>query len=275
MVVGIVGLGLMGGSMGLAVKNLEFIDKVVGIDHNQSHCESAISLNLVDEIVDWEGLKQSDVIFLAIPVEGIINSLKNLIDIPPNTTIIDLGSTKAKIVENIPTQIRKNFIAAHPMTGTEKFGPTAALKNLYKDKIVVLCNLDESGEHQCKIAWRIFEEIGMKIVTMDAKEHDRHAAYISHLPHAISYALANAVMAQEDAKNILILAAGGFRDMSRLAKSSPVMWEEIFKQNKNNLLEAMDHFEEELKRCRELINNEEWESLHYWMKDANKLHDIL
>jgi len=275
MVVGIVGLGLMGGSMGLAVKNLEFIDKVVGIDHNQSHCKSAVSLNLVDEIVDWEGLKQSDVIFLAIPVEGIINSLKNFDCLPPNTTIIDLGSTKAKIVENIPTQIRKNFVPAHPMTGTEKFGPTAALKNLYKDKIVVLCNLDESGEHQRKIAWRIFEEIGMKIVTMDAKEHDRHAAYISHLPHAISYALANAVMAQEDAKNILILAAGGFRDMSRLAKSSPVMWEEIFKQNKKNLLEAMDYFEEELKRCRELINNEEWETLHNWMKDANKLHDIL
>jgi len=275
MVVGIVGLGLMGGSMGLAIKNLEFIDKVVGFDHNPSHCKDAVSLNLVDEIVDWEGLKQSDVIFLAIPVEGIINSLQNLIDISPNTTIIDLGSTKAKIVENIPTQIRKNFVAAHPMTGTEKFGPTAALKNLYKDKIVVLCNLEDSGEHQRNTTYKIFEEIGMKIVTMDAKEHDRHAAYISHLPHAISYAIANAVMAQEDAKNILILAAGGFRDMSRLAKSSPVMWEEIFKQNKNNLLEAMDHFEVELKRCRELINNEEWESLHNWMKDANKLHDIL
>lgn len=275
MVVGIVGLGLMGGSMGLAVKNLEFIDKVVGFDHNQLHCKDAISLNLIDEIVSFEVLKQSDVIFLAIPVEGIINSLNNLIDISQNTTIIDLGSTKAKIVENIPTKIRKNFVAAHPMTGTEKFGPTAALKNLYKDKIVVLCNLDESGEHQRNTAWRIFEEIGMKIVTMDANEHDRHAAYISHLPHAISYALANAVMAQEDAKNILILAAGGFRDMSRLAKSSPVMWEEIFKQNKKNLLEAMDHFEVELKRCRDLINNEKWESLHNWMKDANKLHDIL
>jgi prephenate dehydrogenase len=110
---------------------------------------------------------------------------------------------------------------------------------------------------------------------MDAKEHDRHAAYISHLPHAISYALANAVMAQEDAKNILILAAGGFRDMSRLAKSSPVMWEEIFKQNRDNLLEAMDHFEEELKRCRSLINEENWKGLYTWMEEAQKLHDIL
>ena len=275
MIVGIVGLGLMGGSMGLTMKSLEFIDKVVGFDHNKLHCKDAILLNLVDEIVDWEGLKKSDVIFLAIPVEGIINALSNLIDISPDTTIIDLGSTKAKIIENIPTKIRKNFVAAHPMTGTEKFGPTAALKNLYKDKIVVLCNLDDSGKHQRETAWMIFEKMDMKIVIMDAKEHDRHAAYISHLPHAISYALANAVMAQEDVKNILILAAGGFKDMSRLAKSSPVMWEEIFKQNKKNLLKAMDRFEEELKRCKKFINDEEWKSLHDWMKDANKLHDIL
>jgi len=275
MVVGVVGLGLMGGSMGLAVKNLEFIDRVIGFDHNKSHCKDAISLNLVDEIVEFEDIKQSDIIFLAIPVEGIIDSLQNLIDIPKSTTIIDLGSTKAKIIKNIPSKIRKNFVAAHPMTGTEKFGPTAALKNLYKDKIVVLCNLDESGEYQSSVAWKIFEEIGMKIVTMDANEHDRHAAYISHLPHAISYALANAVLTQEDAKNILILAAGGFRDMSRLAKSSPVMWKEIFKQNKKNLLKAIEFFELELKYCKEIINNEEWDALHNWMKDANKLHDIL
>ena len=275
MVVGVVGLGLMGGSMGLAVKNLEFIDRVIGFDHNKSHCKDAISLNLVDEIVEFEDIKQSDIIFLAIPVEGIIDSLQNLIDIPKSTTIIDLGSTKAKIIKNIPSKIRKNFVAAHPMTGTEKFGPTAALKNLYKDKIVVLCNLDESGEYQSSVAWKIFEEIGMKIVTMDANEHDRHAAYISHLPHTISYALANAVLTQEDAKNILILAAGGFRDMSRLAKSSPVMWKEIFKQNKKNLLKAIEFFELELKYCKEIINNEEWDALHNWMKDANKLHDIL
>jgi prephenate dehydrogenase len=275
MVAGIVGLGLMGGSMGLALKSIPHINKVVGYDHNPTHCDEALKHHLVDEIVSWEQLKQSDVIFLAIPVEGIIKVLESFTDLSPECTIIDLGSTKEKIVENIPPQIRHNVVAAHPMTGTEKFGPSAALPNLYRDKIVVLCNLDESGEHQRKIAWSLFEAIGMKIVTMDAKEHDRHAAYISHLPHAISYSLANAVMAQEDAKNILILAAGGFRDMSRLAKSSPIMWEEIFKQNRTNLLEAMDHFEEELKRCRKLINDGDWDGLRRWMEDANKLHDIL
>ncbi|WP_300363562.1 prephenate dehydrogenase [Hydrogenimonas sp.] len=275
MIVGIVGLGLMGGSLGLALRSVPQVNRVVGYDRNPHHSAEALERRLVDAIVSWEELKRCDVIFLAIPVEGIIKALHDLTDIPPRTTIIDLGSTKAKIVDNIPPKIRKNVVPAHPMTGTEKFGPSAALANLYRDKIVVLCDLEKSGELQRETAKALFKAIGMKIVTMDAHEHDRHAAYISHLPHAISYALANAVMAQEDAENILILAAGGFRDMSRLAKSSPIMWEEIFKQNRGHLLEAMDHFEEELRVCRALIMGEKWEDLRNWMEEAQKLHDIL
>ncbi len=275
MTVGIVGLGLMGGSMGLALKGVAEVGRIVGYDHNSEHCETALKLNLVDAIVSWEELKKSDVILLAIPVEGIIKALKELEGVDKNCTIIDLGSTKSKIVKEIPASIRKNVVAAHPMTGTEKFGPEAAVANLYRDKIVVLCNIEQSGERQRITAYTLFEAIGMRVVTMDADEHDRHAAYISHLPHAISYALANAVLAQEDVNSILILAAGGFRDMSRLAKSSPVMWEEIFKQNRRNLLEAMDHFEEELQICREMINDSDWEGLKRWMDDANRLHDIL
>ncbi len=275
MVVGIVGLGLMGGSIGLALKGVPQVTKILGHDHNRSHCKEALKYHLVDEIAEWEEIKRADVIFLAIPVDGIINSFQNLTDVSPMCTIIDLGSTKEKIVANIPAEIRKNVVPAHPMTGTEKFGPSAALANLYRNKIVVLCNLEESGELQRATAKALFEAIGMKIVTMDAKEHDRHAAYISHLPHAISYALANAVMSQEDAENILILAAGGFRDMSRLAKSSPIMWNEIFKQNKENLLDAMDHFEEELAKCRDMVEKEDWKELASWMEKAQKLHDIL
>ncbi len=275
MVVGIVGLGLMGGSMGLALKGVAEVGKIVGYDHNTEHCKTALEHDLVDAIVGWEEIKRCDVIFLAIPVEGIIKALYQLEDVDQKCTIIDLGSTKAKIVESIPPAIRKNVVPAHPMAGTEKFGPDAAVANLYRERVVVLCNIEESGERQKILARTLFEAIGMRVVTMDAKEHDRHAAYISHLPHAISYALANAVLAQEDAKNILILAAGGFKDMSRLAKSSPVMWEEIFKQNRDNLLDAMDHFEEELKECRRLINDSDWEGVKKWMEEAKKLHDIL
>ena len=275
MTVGIIGLGLIGGSLGLELREFDFIDKVIGYDRNEKHKKEALELNIVDEVVNFEEIKSSDVIFLAIPVEGIIKTLKNLTDIKPNTTIIDLGSTKEKIVESVPKKIRKNFVAAHPMAGTEKFGPKAAFKGLFKDKIVVLCNIEDSGEKQKEVAQKIFKSLQMKIVYMDAKEHDRHAAFISHLPHAISYALANSVLKQENPENILILAAGGFRDMSRLAKSSPNMWTDIFKQNREHLLESLDVFKKELKYAKKLIEQEKWEELKEWMEKATTLHDIL
>lgn len=275
MTVGIIGLGLMGGSMGIALKNLPEISRILGHDHNTKHCEEALALGLVDGLTDFEGICACDVIFLAIPVEGIIRTLRQFENLPKTSVVIDLGSTKAKIVRNIPSAIRRNVVAAHPMNGTEFSGPTAAKSDLYRDKIVVFCNPEESGKHQVKVALNLFGAIGMKIVTMDAEDHDRHAAYISHLPHAISYGLANAVLAQEDAKNILILAAGGFRDMSRLAKSSPAMWVDIFKQNRENLLESMDHLEEELHVCRRLIQDEAWEELGEWMQRASSLYEIL
>ncbi len=275
MVAGIIGLGLMGGSLGLALQNTKLITKVVGLDHNLSHCEEAIKLSLIHDIVSFDDIKQCDVIFLAIPVGGIIAVLQNLQDVSANTTIIDLGSTKAEIVAAIPSCIRKNFIAAHPMAGTEKFGPSAAIQNLYHDKIVVLCDTDNSAEMHKNRAIQIFSHIGMKIVFMDHLAHDAHASFISHLPHAISYALANSVMGQEDPKSILLLAAGGFRDMSRIAKSSPQMWSDIFKQNKSNLLHSIEAFEKELEKSKQMIKEEKWEDLEEWMSKATTLHKIL
>jgi prephenate dehydrogenase len=184
------------------------------------------------------------------------------------------GSTKRKIVESVPPSIRKNFIAAHPMAGTENFGPYAAIEELYKDKVVVLCDLEDSGEIQQKVSRKIFKALGMKKYFMGSQEHDRHAAFISHMPHAISYSLANTVMKQEKRDNILALAAGGFRSMSRLAKSSPHMWEDVFKQNKENILEAISLFEQELSQLKKAIDNEEWDKVHKDTQDGNKLHDI-
>lgn len=275
MVVGIIGLGLIGGSLGLALQNTKLITKVIGLDHNLSHCEEALKLSLVHDIVSFDDIKQCDIIFLAIPVGGIIAVLQNLQDVSVNTTIIDLGSTKAEIVAAIPPCIRKNFIAAHPMAGTEKFGPSAAIQNLYHDKIVVLCDTDNSAEMHKNRAIQIFSHIGMKIVFMDHLAHDAHASFISHLPHAISYALANSVMGQEDPKSILLLAAGGFRDMSRIAKSSPQMWSDIFKQNKSNLLHSIEAFEKELEKSKQMIKEEKWEDLEEWMSKATTLHKIL
>ena len=274
--VGIVGLGLMGGSLSLALKKHSKDYYFIGLDHNERHCSEALKLGLVDEIcTSTEALKNCDIIFLSIPVDGIISVAQQLGALTDTCTVIDLGSTKEKISLSIPSDIRHNFVAAHPMTGTEKFGPTAALEDLYTDKVVVLCDLEKSGEHQQNVAKKLFNDIGMNIVCMGAKEHDRHAAFISHMPHALSYALANSVIKQEAAESIIALAGGGFKDMSRIAKSSPNMWEDIFRQNKSNVLEAINSFQSELKKCQKMVENEEWETLNDWMKEANTLHDIL
>jgi len=274
--VGIVGLGLMGGSLSLALKKLPQDYYFIGLDHNELHCTQALSLGLIDEIApSLEGLKSCDIIFLSIPVDGIIAVAKRLGTLDPKCTVIDLGSTKEKISLSIPQEIRQNFVTAHPMTGTEKFGPTAALEDLYTDKVIVLCDIEKSGKHQENVAKTLFSDIGMNIVCMGAKEHDRHAAFISHMPHALSYALANSVIKQEASESIIALAGGGFKDMSRIAKSSPNMWEDIFRQNKENVLEAIQTFQSELKKCQKMVENEEWDTLNDWMSEANTLHDIL
>ena len=273
--VAIVGLGLMGGSLALSLKKLDFIDEVVGSDHNIQHQKDAIKLNLVSKIVEFKDVKKYDVVFLAIPVDGIIAALQNLTNLDADTTIIDMGGTKSKILNSTPQSIRKNFVAAHPMTGTEFFGPHAALDGLYEDKVVVLCDLEDSGKHQQKVSRKIFKALGMKKYFMKAHEHDRHAAFISHMPHAISYSLANTVMKQEKKENILALAAGGFRSMSRLAKSSPNMWEDIFRQNKSNILEAINLFEDELKILKQSVEDDNWNELNKLMSAGKKLHDIL
>ncbi len=274
--VGIVGLGLMGGSLSLALQESSDRYYFIGLDHNEIHQKQALELNLVNEIVNTlDEISRCDIIILTVPVDSIIAISKELKNLNEKCTVIDLGSTKAKISESIPSDIRANFVTAHPMTGTEKFGPKAALPKLYEGKVVVLCDMEKSGIHQQEVAKRLFSSISMKLIYMGAKEHDRHAAFISHMPHALSYALANSVMKQEDANSIVALAGGGFRDMSRIAKSSPHMWEDIFRQNKNNLIEAIENFETELKKCRHMVENNEWDALNRWMSEANKLHDIL
>jgi prephenate dehydrogenase len=266
----------MGGSLAKAVKRYGIANKVYGFTNSEKNKKDILELNLVDELVDLETLKKvSDVIILAIPVDAIIGMFPDFLDIDENTTIIDMGSTKEYIVKNIPQKIRKNFVAAHPMTGTEKSGPKAAIDNLYEGKTVVLCDLDDNTDLHKARAFEIFQAIGMRIVVMNSKQHDIHACYMSHLPHILSFSLANTVMGHEDPKSIIALAAGGFKDMSRIAKSSPRMWGDIFKQNRKNLLDSIDLFESQLQNARKMVEEENYEDLQEWMKKANTLHEIL
>lgn len=274
--IGIIGLGLMGGSLAKAVRRYGISKKVYGFTNSEKSKKEIEELGLVDEIVDLETLKKvSDVIILSIPVDAIIAMFPNFLDIDEKTTIIDMGSTKEYIVKNIPPQIRKNFIAAHPMTGTEKSGPKAAIDNLYEGKTVVLCDLEDNANFHVNKAFKIFQEIGMRIVVMNSHEHDVNACYISHLPHLISFSLANTVMSYQNPKEIIALAAGGFKDMSRIAKSSPRMWGDIFKQNRENMLESIKSFEDQMNEAKKMIEDERYDELEDWMKKANSLHEIL
>ena len=274
--IGIIGLGLMGGSLAKAVKRYGISKKVYGFTNSEKNKKEIEELGLVDELVDLETLKKvSDVIILSIPVDAIISMFPNFLDINEKTTIIDMGSTKEYIVKNIPSKIRKNFIAAHPMTGTEKNGPKAAIDNLYEGKTVVLCDLEDNANMHVNKAFKIFQEIGMRIVVMNSHEHDVNACYISHLPHLISFGLANTVMSHQNPKEIIALAAGGFKDMSRIAKSSPRMWGDIFKQNRENMLKSIKSFEDQMNEAKKMIEEERYEDLENWMKKANSLHEIL
>ena len=274
--IGIIGLGLMGGSLAKAVKRYGISKKVYGFTNSEKNKKEIEELGLVDELVDLETLKKvSDVIILSIPVDAIISMFPNFLDIDDKTTIIDMGSTKEYIVKNIPSKIRKNFVAAHPMTGTEKNGPKAAIDNLYEGKTVVLCDLEDNENMHVNKAFKIFQEIGMRIVVMNSHEHDVNACYISHLPHLISFGLANTVMSHQNPKEIIALAAGGFKDMSRIAKSSPRMWGDIFKQNRQNMLESIKSFEDQMNEAKKMIEDERYEELEDWMKKANSLHEIL
>jgi len=274
--IGIIGLGLMGGSLGLALKKLPQKYSLIGYDHNLEHTQDALALNLVDKITqNLDDIKACDVIVLTIPVDAIIAIAQQLKDISSSCTVIDFGSSKEKISNAVPKEIRKNFVTAHPMTGTEKFGPSAAIEDLYSDKTMVICDIEKSAELQKEVSLEIFKDIESNIIFMDAKEHDRHAAFISHMPHVVSFSLAQSVMKQQDPKSIIALAGGGFKSMSRIAKSSPNMWEDIFRQNKENLLASISSFNAEMQLCQKFIEEENWDELYQWMKEENSLHEIL
>ena len=272
---GIVGLGLMGGSFAKVIKKYNLASSVVGYDHNIEHQQQALELDLVEQVVEVEELIKCDVIVLCIPVDAIIAFMPVLQNAKRDATIIDFGSTKKMIVDNIPESLRSSFVPAHPMTGTEKFGPQAAMDGLYEGKTIVLCDLDICDELHRQRALDIFNALAMRIVQMDSTTHDIHACYMSHLPHAISYALANTVMSQEDPQHIISLAAGGFKDMSRIAKSSSRMWVDIFRQNRENLLDSIEIYEEQMKMIKTMIEDEDYEAMAKWMDSANTLHDIL
>lgn len=275
MKVAIIGLGLIGGSLGLCLRENKFISTVYGFDIDKQSEQDALGLGLIHELISFDDLRICDIVFIATPVDAIIRILQDLKQLPKNTTIIELGSTKRKIIESLPKELTKQTLFAHPMAGTENSGPKAAFKELYKDAVCVLCDSEIADDLHQKRAVEILSHLGMKIVFMDSFAHDHHAAIISHLPHIISFSLANFVMKEENKRNIAHLAGGSFRGMSRIAKSSPAMWGGIFEQNKDNVLKSIEFFEKELQACKKMIQKNRFDELRDWMSKANKLREIL
>ncbi len=274
----IIGLGLIGGSLAIDLRKVKFATDLVGVDANKDHANQALKMGLVDRIENLEnGVKNADIVIIAIPVNKEITVLTQVLDlINDNTSVTDMSSTKRVIVNTVKNHPkRKNYVPAHPMSGTENSGPSAALEGLFKGKITILCDHEESGPQHLALVEKMFQVLGMDIAYMTSDEQDHSTAFVSHLPHAAAYALANAVQSKEDRNIIFDLASGGFNSTVRLAKSSSSMWHPIFQQNRNYVVESLDVYIKHLQEFRECLNNQEDEKLHELIVNANKIRGIL
>ena len=273
----VVGLGLIGGSIAKDLRKNGFATTITGVDANTAHAEKAKSLKLADEILPLEeAVKKADMVIVAIPVDKIKLVLPRVLDlVSDRTTVADMGSTKKEIldaVENHPK--RRNYVAAHPMSGTEYSGPEAALEGLFTNKITIICDHEKSGPQHLALVEKMFQTLGMNIAYMSADEQDHSTAFISHLPHAAAYALANAVQDKEDRSIIFDLASGGFRSTVRLAKSTPSMWGPIFQQNKSYVIESLEVYIKHLIEFKESIQHNE-KRMYELMNNAVKIRSIL
>ena len=273
----VIGLGLIGGSMAKDLRKARFTREITGVDANAENAAEALRLGIIDRIDSLESaVAKADMVIIAIPVDKVLNTLTKVLDlISDQTTVIDVGSTKkliAEAVENHPR--RRNYVAAHPMSGTENSGPTAALEGLFEGKINIICDQEKCGPQHLAFAEKVFQVLGMDIAYMTADEQDHSTAFISHLPHAAAFALANAVLDKEDREIIFDLASGGFTSTVRLAKSSPEMWGPIFQQNKQYIVESLDVYIKHLKAFRKSIESDP-EEMMALMKNANRIRGIL
>ncbi|HAO07964.1 MAG TPA: prephenate dehydrogenase [Chryseobacterium sp.] len=279
MKISIIGVGLIGGSIALKLKQKGIADFVYGIDNSNEHLNEALELKIIDAKVDLEyGIKNSDLVILAIPVDAARKLLPNVLDlISENQTVMDAGSTKAGIVNAVKNHLKRSrFVAFHPMWGTENNGPKSAVSESFSGKAGVICDKEESAEDALQLVEKIVESLDMHLIYMNAEDHDVHTAYISHISHITSYALANTVLEKEkEEETIFQLASSGFSSTVRLAKSHPEMWVPIFRQNKENVLDVLNEHIAQLRKFKAALEKENFEYLGELISNANKIRGIL
>jgi len=276
--IAIVGIGLIGGSLAIQLHEKKISSKLIGVDSNAAHEAKALELELVDEVLPLdEAIAQSDVIVLSIPVDTMVGLLPQILDKVTNQIVLDLGSTKSQVVDAVKQHPKRGrYVATHPMWGTEYSGPAAAVRGAFEDKAVILCNEEESDADAVEWVKYMYRKIGMHLLSMEAKAHDLHAAYVSHISHITSFALANTVLEKEkEEQAIFELASAGFASTVRLAKSNPNMWVPIFLQNKIHVLDVLDEHIEQLKKFRNSIAESDGVQLKGLIEHANEIRRIL
>ncbi|MFD2516454.1 prephenate dehydrogenase [Salinimicrobium flavum] len=278
MKVQIIGLGLIGGSFALALRKASPGVEILGSDVNEDHLQKAQNLKLIDRPAGLDEVENADVVIIAVPVDVAKKVAIEVLDhVGINTLVFDAGSTKTGLCESIAAHPnRRNFLAAHPIAGTEFSGPAAAVEDLFCNKTNIICEVEKTAFKLQERALEIFQKLGMRIRYMDPKAHDRHIAYVSHLSHISSFMLGKTVLEKErNEKDIFDLAGSGFASTVRLAKSSPAMWTPIFQQNKDNILETLEEYINNLTKFKSLIENDNFNEVFLEMERTNHIKKIL
>ena len=274
----IIGIGLIGGSFAMEMRKLFQKSTIIGIDKSENNLNKAHELSIIDKKSCLSEISDADIILVSVPVKSIINLLPNILDkVNKNTLVIDFGSTKnsiCNVIKDHPN--RENFLATHPIAGTEFSGPTAAHKGLFVNKNIIICDKHITNQSRLKIALKIFKSMKMKISYMNPDAHDKHIAYVSHLSHLSSFMLGKTVMDEEkNEKNIFDMAGSGFESTVRLAKSSPEMWTDIFEDNKENIIKSLDDYIKNLIQINNLIKDDRFNEIELQLKSTNYIKTIL
>ncbi len=278
MVVAIIGLGLIGGSMSLALKAKGFASSVIGVESNPAHAARAVELGLADRCLPLEeAVAASNLIMLATPINATEKLLPQVLDLVKEQVVFDVGSTKSVLCQLVSRHPKRGrFVATHPMWGTENSGPDAAVKNAFVQKATVICNAEDSDDDALRMVREIYGLLQMHLVYMESGAHDMHVAYISHISHITSFALANTVLEKEREEDAIFeLASGGFESTVRLAKSNADMWVPIFMQNRDNVLDVLNEHISQLRKFKSCLEKENYDYLKELIENANGIRRIL
>ncbi len=282
MIVGVIGLGLIGGSMAIDLKRRGFAAAVLGVESDPVNAAAAEKMGLADEIVSYEDcVRRSDLVIVAVPVGTAVKMLPDILDRfqaeAGYKIVIDTCSTKSQLVRGVRYHpLRGRYVATHPMAGTEYSGPWAAMPNLFDGRACIFANAEESDAKAIATVEKLYDVLNMRPTYMNADNHDVHTAYVSHISHVTSFALALTVLDKErDEKHIFDLASGGFSSTVRLAKSNADMWVPILTQNRDNVLHVIDTYIDKMKEFREAISEFDEDGIRDLINSANRIKKIL